>query len=300
MLCAYPIKNSKIINGTRFWYDHRCGQCMPCRITKRQEWAGRIIMEASLHEHSCFITLTYKEEPENRTLVPGDLTNFIKRLRNELYKHNTKIRYFAVGEYGDRTQRPHYHAIIFGLQATEEAQKIIEKTWSLGFITISELNAERAAYCARYTTKKLTKQDDYPDGRHPEFARMSRNPGLAYGFTDKIIDAIRKYGLVAEGDVTDSDVLQAFGDGTIRYQGRKYPISSYHKEKIKNFLIEETDYSDMTLSEEVKHSRIKSIHQSLKQDMIAQEKYQDEETEARQAKSEARAKKRYDRQKSQI
>lgn len=38
---------------------------------------------------------------------------FFKRLRKWYGK---PIRYFGTGEYGSKTQRPHYHFIIFGLK----------------------------------------------------------------------------------------------------------------------------------------------------------------------------------------
>ena len=90
-----------------------CGRCAPCRAGKVREWAHRIELEASLHEVNCFLTLTYDDEhlPEGNTLEPSHLTLFIKRLR-ERFRPNA-IRYFACGEYGDRSERPHYHLVVF-------------------------------------------------------------------------------------------------------------------------------------------------------------------------------------------
>jgi hypothetical protein len=36
----------------------------------------------------------------------------MKRLRKKIQP--LKIRFFHCGEYGDKTRRPHYHALIFG------------------------------------------------------------------------------------------------------------------------------------------------------------------------------------------
>ena len=66
-----------------------------------------------MHPHNAYITLTYNDDhlPANGSLQPRDLQLFWKRLRKA---RTPGIRYYACGEYGDQTARPHYHAIIFG------------------------------------------------------------------------------------------------------------------------------------------------------------------------------------------
>ena len=48
-----------------------------------------------------------------QTLRKRDYQLFMKRLRKAF--PNDKIRFYAAGEYGPKTLRPHYHAILFGL-----------------------------------------------------------------------------------------------------------------------------------------------------------------------------------------
>jgi len=104
-----------------------CGQCAACRIQRRKEWSLRLWHERSYWDRSVFVTLTYAEDhlplckkgiPEGYTgtLVKEDLQKFFKRLRRVVRK---PIKYYACGEYGDSTQRPHYHALIFGLGMSE-------------------------------------------------------------------------------------------------------------------------------------------------------------------------------------
>ncbi|AXB22553.1 replication initiation protein [Lynx canadensis associated microvirus CLP 9413] len=54
------------------------------------------------------------EAAEAYTLAKRDFQLFMKRLRKAF--PDQKIRYFAAGEYGSETFRPHYHAILFGLK----------------------------------------------------------------------------------------------------------------------------------------------------------------------------------------
>lgn len=194
-----------------------CGKCIGCRLEYSRQWANRIILEAQDWSDNYFITLTYADEhlptwnTVNRdtgelmtvkTLQPKHTQQFMKNLRN-YYKYNyghDNIRFYACGEYGELTQRPHYHLIIFNLpiidlipaERNEGGQlytsEIIEKIWKKGRIRIAEVNWHTAAYTARYMTKKWkgpsTEEHYEKKGTIPEFARMSLKPGIAYKYYD--------------------------------------------------------------------------------------------------------------------
>lgn len=89
-----------------------CGQCIGCRLEHSRQWAIRCLHEASLHEHNCFLTLTFDDEhlPKSESLDVRDLQLFMKRLRKEYGKG---IRFYACGEYGEKYYRPHYHLCLF-------------------------------------------------------------------------------------------------------------------------------------------------------------------------------------------
>lgn len=185
-----------------------CGQCMPCRVNKRRQWVHRIMLEAAQHGDNSFVTLTYNDEhlPHGNALYPQDLSRFLKRLRRSIYPQ--KIRYFGVGEYGDTTQRPHYHIALFGYPHCRQAStdlrdnryccpvcERVQRDWGLGKIHIGTLENNSAAYLAGYVTKKLTKKDDPRlEGRHPEFARMSNRPGIGGGVCDDLASIALQYG----------------------------------------------------------------------------------------------------------
>lgn len=165
-------------------------------------WAGRLVHESRLHDDSIFITLTYNPAslPTGGTLVKRHLQLFFKRLRKSIAPK--KVRYYAVGEYGDENLRPHYHIILFGyrfedaklLRETKghrfHSSAALETLWPYGLSEFGEVTAETCAYCARYVIKKINgarAASHYErvttDGEIvsviPEFAAMSRRPGIA-------------------------------------------------------------------------------------------------------------------------
>lgn len=160
----------------------------------------RCMHEASLHQNNLFITLTYDDQnlPEDWSLDVDHWQRFMKRLK----KHygGKKIRFFHCGEYGEDFGRPHYHALLFGHDFTDKepyketprgellyTSKTLESIWGNGFCPIGSVTFDSAAYCARYTTKKVTGANAkaHYGHRRPEYATMSRNPGIARHWFDK-------------------------------------------------------------------------------------------------------------------
>lgn len=165
-------------------YVVRCGKCIQCRIVQREHWACRIMLESLSHQTSWFTTLTYDDAhlPAGGNLDKTDPQRWLKRLRKRVAP--TKIRYFLCGEYGARTGRAHYHCVLFGLPEADTAA--IEESWDAGFSSVSPLIPTRARYIARYVTKKAVSDSPRGDGRCPEFATMSRRPGLGAAQARKI------------------------------------------------------------------------------------------------------------------
>lgn len=124
-----------------------------------------------MHAENCFITLTYDNAhlPPDGGLRYEDLQKFWKRLRYEL----GEVRYYAVGEYGDKTQRPHYHACVFGHAFTEDrivlretpnllwTSPLLQRLWGMGNVSVGALNFTTANYTASYVTKQLRRRKQY-------------------------------------------------------------------------------------------------------------------------------------------
>jgi len=153
-----------------------CGSCILCRQEQARQWAVRITHEAQLWEENSFLTLTYADAnlPQYNSLNYEHLQMFWDRLRAHNRRKGEKSpRYYAVGEYGDKTMRPHYHACIFGEAFTEDrifirqtpsplwTSPFLEKVWGLGQVSVGALNFATARYTASYITKKLRSKQKY-------------------------------------------------------------------------------------------------------------------------------------------
>lgn len=165
-----------------------CGNCTGCRMSKAREWALRCHLELLDHNAAAFTTLTYNDESLPPTLRKRDLQLFLKRFRERMGA-TQPIRFFGCGEYGEKTARPHYHAILFGAHA-ERDRRHIEESWSLGYTHTVQANVANINYVAGYTRKKATRarggyelEVDQETGevlrewQHP-FIQMSRRPGI--------------------------------------------------------------------------------------------------------------------------
>jgi len=169
--------------------------------------------EASLHDANCVVTLTYDEDhvPADGSLDKSAVPTVVRRLR----KRGGRARYFQCGEYGERELRPHYHVCLFGYDfadkvecepsksgATQWVSRELESLWPNGLCTVGTLNFESAAYIARYVTKKVTgkraadhyaRVDPFTGELYqvePEFATMSRRPGIGAGWFAKYSEEV--------------------------------------------------------------------------------------------------------------
>lgn len=219
MTCYHPLlayrSEGKIVFDKPFafakGFNIACGQCIGCRLKYSQEWAVRLMHENQMHEESCFITLTMNDEylktRENPySLDKSEFQRFMKRLRK---RYGKQVRYFHCGEYGEKNHRPHYHAIIFGMdfedkelfKTRDEIRLYVSQTlselWPHGFSTVGDVSYESAAYVARYVCKKIKGKDaekhyirwDPLTGEgipiEPEYATMSRKPGIGKTWFDQ-------------------------------------------------------------------------------------------------------------------
>ena len=172
------------------------------------------MLELGYHSSAYFVTLTYDdlhlpinhycdmetgEIGSTASLVKRDLQLFMKRLRKAhcaKYGDDALLRFFAAGEYGSQTHRPHYHAIIYGLKLDDLKfykrnsfpqnydlynSDWLTKIWSKGHVVVGNVTWDTCAYTARYIVKKQYGNAAEVYDKYnfvPEFTQMSRKPGI--------------------------------------------------------------------------------------------------------------------------
>lgn len=208
-----------------------CGKCMECRLALAHEWALRAMHEASMHDSSLFVTLTYDDEhlPVNHSLDYKDFQLFMHRLRKRVPGAG---RFLMCGEYGEENGRPHYHAILFGCMFSDKllirdtpkgplySSEKLSGIWGLGHVSFGDVTLDSAGYVARYTTKKITGpasgaayQYLMPSGdvvdRRPPFLESSNRPGIGATWLERYFD-----------DVFPCDFM-VMG-------GKKFPVPRYY------------------------------------------------------------------------
>lgn len=215
--------------------DHGCAECLRNRVYDKRVWCHRMDLEARCHANNSFLTLTYSDEnlpkPGHKfypTEVPGSLVqahvvNFNKSLLQALKSEGLSgYRYFFVGEYGDQTERPHYHAALFGVGP--EYEDVVRRVWKKGHVMMAELNIASIRYITGYVTKKMNAPgDDRLNGRWPEFRLMSK--GLGRNYVPSIVSALD----CEQGEQLLTDDVPT----SLRLHGRNMPLGRYMRDKIR-------------------------------------------------------------------
>ena len=209
MPCYHPIRVDILrktgVDGSRRVRDNQqvpCGNCLGCRAEQGRQWAVRMMHEAQMHDHAWFLTLTYDNDqlPEKGTLVPEHFRSFVKSVRRD--HPPGSVSYFGCGEYGDQRRRPHYHAVLYGVEFSDRyihthrggypvwRSETLERYWRRGISEFSTVTFGSASYVASYVRKKVEARDnedyylrvDDETGElhevEPEFARMSLRPAI--------------------------------------------------------------------------------------------------------------------------
>lgn len=266
MPCRSPLTAYRTKDGITFtdrkaslgrfgFLTFRCGVCRDCRLYRSREWAIRAYHEGQLHRNSCFVDLTFKDEP--LSIAKRDLQLFFKSLRKSL--PGVKIKYFAVGEYGENFSRPHYHVCIFGWDPPDKypwrrskkgtllyRSAHLEKVWTHGFVTVSPISPEAVGYAARYTLKKINGNMavKHYEGRQAEFNLCSLGLGKKW---------------------IEQHYQDVFRHGYVVYKGKECPIPSYYLRWVKDHhpdLFEKFKRRQQEFHEQQPYESGKRLHQA--------------------------------------
>lgn len=218
-MCTSPISvYRKRLDGSISENVVPCGRCSECRAKAQSEFAALSVLEANECGSIGFFTLTYRDESVpsmycilekgeivNSNLARGnygeydtehyslhlslcraDVQKVLKRFRQDYFRREGKrldLRYTLFGEYGERTARPHYHMLFYGVSESDCHR--FGKMWldAFGFYDmkyIKHFNSDGSdafEIVSRYVSKYISKGDFLPafvkDGKAEKPRRQS-------------------------------------------------------------------------------------------------------------------------------
>lgn len=230
-MCQCP---NKLDDGTLVG----CRKCWQCTERYVDDWVGRCIAESKTALRTFSISLTYGRDELGNTdheraalLTYSDVQNYFKRLRAAGYV----VRYLAVGEYGSKKGRAHWHAVLFfydnsaviarriaknrkskkqrpipagsvpeyelsvRLEGRLEEVRFMERHWQHGWSCWEELKdgyEHSAAKAVRYVCKYITK--DVSEMERQGHFSMSKKPPLGAAYFRQLAEAYMPHRLAPQ------------------------------------------------------------------------------------------------------
>lgn len=193
-----------------------CGKCIWCRRKRINSWFIRSLCEINTFnkdQHLYFITLTFNNlylslDGYNQLQI-SHVQKYIKRVRS---KFGWNFKYIAVGEYGSKSGRRHYHILLYGIPFLDKKLKIeLSNCWKFGFSYIKLSDPNSVYYVLKYSFKNLLGMDNsYYEklGFNKPFFSCSKGIGKSYYEKHKL------------------DILK---NGFIKYKNKKFSIPRYFR-----------------------------------------------------------------------
>lgn len=164
-----------------FFLDVPCGKCINCLKSRSNAWSLRLSYEyfylsSEARQNSFFLTLTIKPEYyENISKQPHKYIRlFLDRCR-KMCGHMP--RHFIQNDFGETTNRYHFHAIFFDVPFDINE---LERLWKYGFVNYSPLTLSRIMYACKYTSKSVDELVLPPHFQPITFV----SPGLGKAYAD--------------------------------------------------------------------------------------------------------------------
>lgn len=143
---------------TPIWLDKQktyvpCGRCYACQMNHRAEWDLRLRLQNLDSVDSAFVTLTYSDQLVDKiALNKKHIQNYFQSIRHSF--RDLKLKYYAIGEYGEKKGRPHYHALIFC--STEFDVNHFHLFWPYGIVEVDPVTDADIHYVTKWhVTPKL-------------------------------------------------------------------------------------------------------------------------------------------------
>lgn len=187
-----------------------CGRCAACRSRESLDWSTRLMIEDKSSACSWFVSLSLSDyflhfiNKDNfevkqlkdltdwdsdawvNTLSKDYLKRFLDRFRHRERFKDSPPKWFAIGEYGSKSSREHYHVIFFFRQPVdfdvinyELTYAWMQDGYSIGNITVAPVIPERIYYITGYVIEKV--DPVLPDPAcQPTFRLVSNGIGKDY------------------------------------------------------------------------------------------------------------------------
>lgn len=203
-----------------------CGRCPACRINRQRDWTFRLKVEKDAADFTFWLTLTYDDLhlPHVGSLPALDKSHcrhFFEALRKH-FKKRVMFKHYLVSEYGDKTERPHYHCLLFAycdaplsykLQYKQEILDFVcgenSTAWPFGFAYVKKLHRNVYGYVTNYVNKPELLSQNHPV---KPFAMISQGIG---------IDFLNRRDFDLENE-----------NFRVEYSGKFYNLPRYYREKL--------------------------------------------------------------------
>lgn len=218
-----------------------CGWCLNCRVDKMNELSDRCEYEYITFGCGAFVTFTFddihldkyqfidsKDGKLKATLSKKCAKEFLDRLNKEVHKYNKQYgltpfcrpdyKYLIVGEYGENGQifdRPHYHALFFGLDFAM-CERLFWRAWQFqGSIQVGAIRNGGIGYVVSYLDKQLHGYEAWLkyDYNHLQRPFQTHSLALGEGLYKSQLKYIKNH------------------EGNYRWHGKDRPVPAYYKNK---------------------------------------------------------------------
>ena len=212
-----------------------------------------------MHPQNSFLTLTYSEEnlPWSGSLDIKHVQDFNKRLRKVF---GSNLKFFQCGEYGDKNNRPHYHAIWFNLFFNDRVKykqndngdwiytsEKLDNIWKLGKCTVGDVTFQSARYVAQYVMKKVT-----GDQAQHHYQRFNELTGSWVRIAPEFVTMSNGIGEKWLNAYADTD---AFNKDFVTLDGKKHPVPRYYMKRLKEREKEKSLTEDQHLEGTIRRRR---------------------------------------------
>lgn len=145
-----------------------CGQCLNCRLDRRDKWVTRCLLESRSAITGQFWTLTFSDHGLTNLSEKGArrlFRNFSRalQLKEQRAANPLKVRCFGILEHGETLGRPHIHLLVWNALNTSltttpykeglPRPRLHIPQWPHGHVDAMPLNTKSCRYVCKYITK---------------------------------------------------------------------------------------------------------------------------------------------------